>query len=807
MFTSVSLFYLEAQTLTWTGGGDGFNWSDPDNWDLIMVPTASNDVVIPDGSTLTINVLSTAKSITINGTSTVNINNTLNIEANSSVSDNSVINWNSGYMSGNTSFDNYGKINLPGVLTVGVWNDLVINNYGEINLLSTGDLDIFDGVLNNKLSGVIDFQSDGANIGYLGGTVHILNNSGTIKKSGGSGNSLILAQLNNSGTVSVETGTLDMNNALTEFHGGSYNVSSPGIMNWSGTVNIFGELTGVIEGSLNWMGTVSVSDQASFNFTGSMGLNWLSWTLLGGGTLTNHGVLNLAGTSLKRIDQNTTLANEGVINIQSIGHLDIFDGILNNKVSGVIDFQSDGANIGYLGGAVHTLNNEGIIKKSGGSGISSILARLNNSGTISVQTGTLELNNALIQLQGGTYNVSSAGILNWSNAVNISGELTGVIEGSLNWMGTVSVIDQASFNFSGSKGLNWMSWTLLGGGTLTNRSILNLAGTSLKRIDQNTTLDNEGVIIILSTGDLDIFDGVLNNKASGIIDFQSDGANIGYLGGTVHMLNNFGTIKKTISNGVSQIYVETHNSGIIEILTGILEFYGTQPFWNETLGLVKGIGSIDLPIATLFTNDGTFAPGSSPGTLTVLGDFKSSDSSILEIELNGSGPGITYDVLNIQGNAIFKGGVQVTMGYEGVVNDEFIIATTTGTITECSLPPSVSSVFDGKTFNFDLKCRNNNEVVLTVKDIALGMNDEASVPVKINIFPNPTESYFTIRNEKNLRLKSVAISDIGGRILKRIALEKTDKEISISMDTFDYGCYFVTIELENENITGRIIKM
>ena len=45
-----------AQTNTWSGEGANTNWNTVGNWSLNAVPTATNDVVIPTGFTVNLNV-------------------------------------------------------------------------------------------------------------------------------------------------------------------------------------------------------------------------------------------------------------------------------------------------------------------------------------------------------------------------------------------------------------------------------------------------------------------------------------------------------------------------------------------------------------------------------------------------------------------------------------------------------------------------------------------------------------------------------------------------------------------------------
>jgi hypothetical protein len=43
---SFSIHDASATTLTWTGAGDGKNWSDPNNWDTRTSPTSDDTITI-----------------------------------------------------------------------------------------------------------------------------------------------------------------------------------------------------------------------------------------------------------------------------------------------------------------------------------------------------------------------------------------------------------------------------------------------------------------------------------------------------------------------------------------------------------------------------------------------------------------------------------------------------------------------------------------------------------------------------------------------------------------------------------------
>ena len=66
LFCCMAITGLQAQTITWTGAEDE-NYSNPNNWDLARVPSAANDVIVPTGSIMTLNVAASVKSIKIKG--------------------------------------------------------------------------------------------------------------------------------------------------------------------------------------------------------------------------------------------------------------------------------------------------------------------------------------------------------------------------------------------------------------------------------------------------------------------------------------------------------------------------------------------------------------------------------------------------------------------------------------------------------------------------------------------------------------------------------------------------------------------
>jgi hypothetical protein len=98
------------------------------------------------------------------------------------------------------------------------------------------------------------------------------------------------------------------------------------------------------------------------------------------------------------------------------------------------------------------------------------------------------------------------------------------------------------------------------------------------------------------------------------------------------------------------------NQGTIDV--GAATTFSTNGAALTNNHIVKGSGTIDLNGAML-TNNATVAPGASPGTLVVIGDYTQGPAGILNIELGGVSQGVSYDLLQVTGTANLDGTLNV----------------------------------------------------------------------------------------------------------------------------------------------------
>jgi hypothetical protein len=287
-----------------------------------------------------------------------------------------------------------------GVYTPGVTGPATLGP-SELLQIVAGGFKYFDtasGVFTNL--GTVQWQAD---ILYLAGSAQVLNqglwdaqsdqilafnggspsfvNTGTFRKSGGSGSTTINAGTGfvNRGVLEAQTGTINFVGgsrfeAGSVFTGAGVNLVSAGNNSFSGTLTSSNLVLG--GGTHTGSAAVLMGDVA---FRG--GALAGSWEVAAGQGL------NLQAGGFKYID-GATVANAGTVRWQADA-LYLQNGAQVNN-TGLWEASSDQALL-YNGGATPTFNNTGTFRKSGGTGNTTIGAGAGfvNSGTVEARTGTV----------------------------------------------------------------------------------------------------------------------------------------------------------------------------------------------------------------------------------------------------------------------------------------------------------------------------------------------------------------------------------------------------------------------------------
>ncbi|HEU5123205.1 MAG TPA: CARDB domain-containing protein [Verrucomicrobiae bacterium] len=531
-----------------------------------------------------------------------------NISSDSSLAIAGTVNWlggtvNSGstlsVVPGGTLILSGGTHDFPGT---------TLNNAGSV-LWTGGSLRGGNGTAVNNV-GVWTIQGNNSFSGTVFGGSSAFTNSGVLRKTAVTGTTTFSAvPLHNTGTIDVQSGTLNLNSALT----GAGEFSGAGFLQLNGFVNI------VASGSLNWSGG-SVTAGSSLTLATNSTLNLLGGTHdFPGSTLNNFGSVIWSDGSV-RGGQGTVVNNFGVWLARS-----------DDSFSGAV-----------FGGA-SSFTNSGIFRKAMAPGKSDYSATpMHNVGTIDVQSGTVNFQDGLT----GNGFFSGAGFLQFG------GMIDAVVNGTMNWYATsgttsgsvLTVATNSTLNivggthdFPGSTlnnfGLvNWTNGAIRGGlGTLirnagqwTLRSDDSFSGTTF---GGTSTFTNSGTLRKIESTGVSTLTAAFYN--SGTIDLQS--GRISFNGTALQSAGEFGL------NGGSVTF--------------------SEPFEMRG-GLLWGTNSISGTV----TNNGIIKPGGdAAGLLTISGSYIQTAQGRLDLQLGGTNAGVNYDRLAVSGAARFDGAMDLTL--------------------------------------------------------------------------------------------------------------------------------------------------
>src|ERR1022692_1016439 len=336
----------------------------------------------------------------------------------------------------------------------------VINNSGLIVLTGPPSAGItFSGgaTINNSIGGTFDDRTDGPIAGITG----VFNNAGTFRKSSGTGVSSLGSQngnpFNNIGLLDIQSGSV---NLFMGTNTGQFNTTTGSTLAFAGDVDILNSGTSFSGGGLIQVsgphpilivnGNVTLPNldletSATIDGPGQLIVNgpflWNGGTLQGGGTLdlTAAAVTTLSGAPTRTLDQRT-INNSGAFNWTGTATIAANNGaVFNNFASAIFDIKNDASFTFGNVGARPAFNNAGIFRKFAGSGTTFIAANFTNSGSVLVNTQTINFQAAYQQVSGSTIVSSNTTLI--GSLLNIQGGTlggSGMINAGVTNSGTVS---------------------------------------------------------------------------------------------------------------------------------------------------------------------------------------------------------------------------------------------------------------------------------------------------------------------------------------------------------------------------------
>lgn len=513
----------------------------------------------------------------------------------------------------------------------------VLSNSAVVTLASGATLDLSTegenfGTLTGTLtgSGSVTLGSEG--IG-LGGNNSDSTFSGNISGSGGSLTKFGSAMLTLSGTNTytggtfIEAGTLWVSGGNALADGGTVDLATNGAtLDLSGSNETIGTLTGgggdtgdVILGS----GTLTVGNSSNFTFDGEIGVaaDTGGLTKVGSGNFTLNGTARYSGATT--IDGGTLTLGHATNTLRANSSISINNGATlaigsNTDTVGAITLNS-----GSITGSTGVLTGSSYTVKSG-----TVSAQL-GTGTLTKTTSgsvTLAGDNALtaVNIEAGTLAFGSGDILNDSAIVNLTGGTLDLSSGGEqigNLTGTGGTVALGTNRLT--VGLNDLPSTFTGG----------LSGSGVLRKDGTSTFT-------LGTGGITSFTGSIDLATNGLALSGPNGAN-DVFGGT---LTGVGNLTKSGAGTV--------------VLTGDNTYTGGTILHEGTLK-VGSSGAINSAGVISFTG-GTLQYGSANQT-DYSGRFSQDANQAFSIDTNGQAVTFATSLISTGGTLTKKGSGTLTL--------------------------------------------------------------------------------------------------------------------------------------------------
>ena len=529
--------------------------------------------------------------------------------------------------------------------------------------------------VSNQATGVFNITADGFSAFYnlFQSAPTVFVNAGLLEKTAGTGIVNFYATLNNTGSVTSTLGVLELDGGGTL--GGVIGASGLGeIAFGGGSFSLGGTSRSIANGVGLSGGTVAIASGLNLTLPGPV--SWSGGDVAGPGTLTTTGTTTISGWSY--IDGGLTWINSGTV----LDSYNIYDdyrlttsaltNTVSNQATGVFNITADGFSAFYnlFQSAPTVFVNAGLLEKTAGTGTVNFYAALNNTGTVKVTSGILELDGGGIL--GGVVTTTAGGALRFGG-----GAFT--VTGSLVNGGTLALSNQ-TLTLSGA--VTWSGGDVTGPGTLamTGATTINTAAY----IDGGLTWTNSGTVLD-STYIYDGFYSASNlsfgffNQTLGIFDFTADGfyAFQSYHG-AITTFTNAGLLEKTAGTGTVTFEAILHNTGEVTATSGMLALFGGGTVSGTIGGTGGGVvqfgGGSFITTGTVIILDASSFNG-----LSLINGATWTDSGVTNDSghfLLGNGTGIS--TLAISGGASFN----FTADDGGIVNGGSNAFTNAGTIAK-----------------------------------------------------------------------------------------------------------------------------
>jgi hypothetical protein len=379
-----------------------------------------------------------------------------------------------------------------------------------------------------------------------------------------------------------------------------------------------------------------------------------------------------------------------------------------NDVGGAIDMSgtSNGIEL-HNPSAVLTIDSKATLQGFGQIYGAFDTSTVSNAGTVNANVSgqTLAIDNTTLT-GGGTFEATGGGTLSigahltGSSAVIHADTGTVLIDGG-GIAGTFAAATGSGISFSSN------SANVISGATVNG--VLTFVGAAYAQLYQTNTFN--GSINIATTSN-----GIQLHDSGSSLNIGAKGQLHGY--GSVYQLAggatvaNSGTVAADVPGQTLGFSTDNFsNSGRINVVPGaVMSVFGLlvqsagmtdvngQLNLENTLrlqgGILGGDGTVN---GSVDNSGGIVAPGNSPGLLTLMGNYQQDAGGAFDVELGGYTAGITYDQLDVSGQANLSGNISVDLvnGFVPHIGDTFTVLVDSGQTGSFA----TQSSDDGLTYN------------------------------------------------------------------------------------------------------------
>ena len=330
---------------------------------------------------------------------------------------------------------------------------------GEAGTFTLGDSTANAATFINEKGAKYQFTNDsGINVGASFGSQFI--NQGSLQKIAGSGTSIITAEVSDTGTIAVQSGTISFNGFENSFNGA---ISGAGAFAIGGGLNFLdaGKTGTAISTTVFDIAnaTVTLKDpllyKGTFNFGNSATLDLAGFTMtLSGSSSFSFSTIDGTGTLVTPKGSSVGLGaltlggavqwqNSGTIsetNALTIGDASPEQAKFINEKGGKLNFTTDvGIFVGANPASSFTNSVGASLAKTGGSGDSQIFVDFINNGKVTVATGAIEFK-AIVSGKG-SFTIDPGTVLQFDSSV----AKTASIDFLTKVGGTLSLVDSQGF--------------------------------------------------------------------------------------------------------------------------------------------------------------------------------------------------------------------------------------------------------------------------------------------------------------------------------------------------------------------------